>query len=168
MCNVVKTAYAKGYRVTDAGILLGVNGLPKSTRPCKRGYQNATIKVGKDSRRLYVHRLMAYQKYGEAMFEIGIHVRHLNGVCTDNRIENIAIGTASENTMDKPESVRQQVASQASRVFSDEQVKKILKDRAEGATYKDLKDRYGAAKSTLSYLFNRSMYAACAMKITSC
>jgi len=160
MCNVVKTAYDKGYRVTDDGILLGVNGLPKSARPCKRGYQNSTIKIGNACRRLYVHRLMAYQKYGEAMFDSGIHVRHLNGVSTDNRIENIAIGTASENTMDKPESVRQLVSSQANRVFSDEQVKRILKDRAEGATYKELKERYGAPKSTLSYLFNRSMYAA--------
>jgi HNH endonuclease len=40
--------------------------------------------------------LVAYQKFGMAMFEPGIEVRHKNNVRTNNRHENI-LGTHHDN-----------------------------------------------------------------------
>jgi hypothetical protein len=55
---------------------------------------------GKFSKNLKVHRIVAYQKFGDAMFEKGIVVRHLNGNPLDFSCDNIAIGTQKENFAD--------------------------------------------------------------------
>ena len=52
------------------------------------------------SRKLNVaeHRLVALKKYGS--LPVGSVVRHINGIKTDNRPENLVLGTTQENTMD--------------------------------------------------------------------
>lgn len=47
---------------------------------------------------VYEHRLVALKKYGS--LSAADVVRHMNGVRTDNRPENLVRGTTQENTMD--------------------------------------------------------------------
>ena len=60
--------------------------------------------------------------------------------------------------MDKPRHVRVRVGRAAARKLTDAQVKNIRRDRAAGFTYKKLSEKYGLAKSTLSYIFNEAKY----------
>jgi len=54
--------------------------------------------LGKKKQYLMEHRLVALKKYGT--LPKGIVVRHINGVKTDNRPENLVLGTHSENCRD--------------------------------------------------------------------
>lgn len=49
-----------------------------------------------------IHRLQAYIKYRELLYQKDIMVRHLNGNKLDNSWDNIAIGTAYDNAQDIP------------------------------------------------------------------
>lgn len=90
-------AFQKGYRVENGEIFnhlrQKVNFWLQST-----GYPAMAI----SRRPVKVHRFVAYQKFGNAIFEKGIQVRHLNGNKLDFSFENISIGTAKENNQDKP------------------------------------------------------------------
>ncbi len=164
--ELVILAYEKGYRINGGGQVVGLRGnILKPAVSKKRWgqypYFNAGgVRIGQ--RRVYVHRLVAYQKFGDRLFGDGIQVRHLDGDPGNNRPSNIEIGSASDNQMDKSPEVRRKLAISASRRtrrFSDEQVSEILKDRLGGMTYRQLQGKYGASKGTLSYLFNHSQYA---------
>jgi len=159
--KALKRAYEKGYRVVD-GEPVGPNGNVLSTCVSSWGYHKFSVRDEDRSRvNVPVHRLVAYDKYGDSIFEKGIHVRHLDGNKTNNHPDNIAIGTASQNQMDKPQAQRLGVAKIAAsyrRKLTDEQAKQLRKDREEGATYPQLMSKYGIAKSTVSYIVNKKTY----------
>ena len=104
--NREQIAYEKGYRVTKNGCLIGL----RRTRIGSinnQGYERTTI-LNNNNKNLYIqtHRLQAYQKYGDKLFQDGIVVRHLNGNALDNSWNNIAIGTNRDNQMDIPKEQR--------------------------------------------------------------
>lgn len=72
---------------------LNPNGYPKFTYRFKGERSKSTVRV---------HRLVAYQKYGTRLFEDDTEPRHLDGDKLNFRLENIAIGTHSQNMMDIP------------------------------------------------------------------
>lgn len=90
-------AFRKGYRVENSEIF---NHLHKKInfRLDDDGY--AVIKIFNYP--IKVHRLVAYQKFGNVIFEKGIQVRHLNGDKLDFSFQNIEIGTSQQNQLDKP------------------------------------------------------------------
>ncbi len=164
--KVMIFASKKGYKVDDKGNVTynkRVRALVKDTK----GYYSFTIRIydktkKKDVfRRVWVHKLQAYQKFGKAMLKDGIQVRHFDGNEINNSNENILIGTQSDNMMDRPEHLRKSLAINASkknRVFTDQEIKLINQDRKEGLTYKKLVEKYNTSKSTLSYIFNNAQY----------
>ena len=163
----IRCAASKGYRVNDAGEAIGVRGYVLRTRQDTSGYPTISVSMhGYKGRARYicrfrVSRLAAFQKFGEAAMFAGVHTRHLNNDKSDSRPDNIDIGSASDNAQDQPAEVRIQSARHASAVnrkFTDEQIREIRRDRDDGMTYADLTKRYGAAKSTLSYIFNHAHY----------
>lgn len=108
-----------------------------------------------------VHRLCAYQKYGEKIFESGVQVRHLNGNSLDNSYGNIGIGTSSANRLDICPKKRKALASNASknlRALTDEDLTEFWRDRNNGMSYKELSNKYKIAKSTISYIINGKTY----------
>jgi len=154
----VKLAYERGYRVLECGSVVNEKGKILAGGLNKKKYRCITIRVKGVSRHPLVHKMQAYQKYGDAMFEEGIQVRHLNGDSLDNSFDNIAIGTCSDNQMDKPEYIRKKSAIAASskiRKFSDDVVSEIKNDHKEGLSYTKLMKKYNiSSKGTLSFLIN--------------
>lgn len=95
-------AYEKGYRIDKKGNAISPqNKILKIFRQNQeREYLVFSVRVEKDVRKIKVHRLQAYQKFGEIIFEKGIQVRHINNNPKDNSWDNIEIGTQSENYQD--------------------------------------------------------------------
>jgi hypothetical protein len=157
----IRCAYSKGYKVLRSGILVTPSGLRTLGR-LDDGYMSFTVSTSTGKRRVRVHRLVAYQKYGEAAMGSGIVTRHKNNIPTDNRWSNILIGTNSDNMMDRPAEDRVDKARNAAsylRKLTPKQVRDIRKKRKGGAKYSELCTEYSIRKSTLSYVINRITYA---------
>lgn len=103
--NIINEAYLKGYRVTSEGVPLSKRGCIKP-RIGTNGYMFISVRFSSNVKKIEIHRLQAFQKYGEKLFEKGVQTRHLNGDRLDNSWDNIAIGTQSENMMDIPKHIR--------------------------------------------------------------
>jgi len=92
-------AYNKGYRIINGKI---INPKGKTIKGHNaNGYLNFGVNTKEFHDNVPVHRLLAYQKYGNQILEEGIVVRHLDGNSLNNLEENIVIGTQSDNMMDK-------------------------------------------------------------------
>lgn len=160
--RIILDIVEKGYYITRDGKAVGPTGI-QLIDISDRGYNriNATSKNG-ERFRISAHRLQAYQKYGDRIFESGIHVRHLDGNSLNNSYDNIAIGTQSDNMMDQPKEIRKSRAKHAasySKSLSDEEVRSLRLDRKEGMSYKQLMYKYKIVKSTVSFIVNRKTYA---------
>jgi len=160
--RVVVEAYRRGYRITDSGHLICSNGYKRRCCPDQHGHNTSTIRMPgsrSNCRRLYWHKLAAYQKVGEEMFREGTQVRHLDDDSSNTTLSNIEIGTPSQNRLDMPTKKRSRIAGRAHRKWDATTVAKIIVDRRAGDSYSDLSAKYGIAKSTLSYMFNHAQYS---------
>jgi hypothetical protein len=172
MINAVRTAFEKGYRVTKDGKVLSPTGTFRKlgmSSGCSRSSGTSrprylTFNVV-DSRKkrvpVPVHRLAGYQLYGEAALDSVTQVRHLDGDHTNNRFTNLAIGSGTDNALDRPEAERKAHARHAAsfrRNLTDRQVGRLKKDRARGETYAQLSEKYGIAKSSISRIMHGTLY----------
>lgn len=151
-------AYEKGYRAKDNIVISPVTKKPLKLCCSSAGYLCFSVFANNKSCRVFVHRLVAYQKYKEKLFEPGIVVRHLNGNSKDNSVDNICIGTNSQNMMDKHPEQRLLHAIKASsciRKYTKEQVSQIKTDHSNGLGYKALMEKFNiSSKGTLHYVLN--------------
>jgi len=95
-------AYNKGYRIDKAGVVTSFTGKKLTPSKGANGYFLCSVFTGETIQPIPFHRLQAYTKFGNAMFESGVEVRHLDGNRTNNCWDNIAIGTHVENMLDIP------------------------------------------------------------------
>ena len=156
-------ASRRGYWIDKAGALFNPRGKAvKGVIDCD-GYINTGFRWGDTrSAKLFFHRLQAYQKYSDHMFVAGMMVRHLNGNPSDNNWDNIAIGTNADNSMDKDPETRvrsARIAAAKQRKLSDADIGNLILDRKNGMTYAEIIEKYGIAKSTVSYIVNRKTYS---------
>lgn len=144
-------AYQNGYRIKD-GIVYNPNGKILSGTLCSDGYiMFAPTKVDK----VFIHRLVAYQKYGDKIFEEGIEVRHKDNDKLNNFDDNIIIGTHKENMMDISKKERSKNAGNQSRKHPHEE---IINFYNETRSYKQTMDKFGiTSKGTLNYIIKKSM-----------
>lgn len=161
--KIIKLVVSLGYKIDKSGFVIS----PKTNKQIGYIRHNKMYRyfsAGGTGNRTYpvpFHRLQAYQKYGEAIFEPGICVRHLNGDSLDNSWDNIVIGTHQDNMLDKCPIIRQESALSAARSqrkLSWEEVAKLKKERDSGDSLKILSKRYGLAMSTVSYIINNKTY----------
>ncbi len=154
-------AHEKGYRVDKEGNVTSHTGKPISTtitpiKPYKRFGASIQGKVIN----ILVHKFQAYQKYGMEAFDPNYVVRHFNGDSLNNTWDNIVLGDRSQNVQDIPKEQRHELAKQRTRrKLSDEELYEILKDRKSGMGYTELHRKYGLSKATLSWIFNKAIYA---------
>ncbi len=160
--QAVIVAFEKGYRVTPSGAVVNRHGKirkcsVKSRKTDKRFVFSVCLHP-KESFPVPVHKLVAYQKFGLATFNFGVVVRHLDGNAFNNNEINIALGSFSDNTFDRPARDRQlhaQKAGKASSPHTDEFWAKVKNDYASGLGYKKLRIKYGLSLSTLSYQLSK-------------
>jgi hypothetical protein len=163
----LKAAHSVGYRITADGKIVNprgnfLNGGYHERKGLAYNYFSLSTTnvphVDKRTFRVYTHRLQAYQRFGDDIFQEGIVVRHLDGDSRNNAITNIAIGTPSDNMMDRPRHERLAHAIHASRFnrrFTDEQVQQIREDHASGMSYNRLREKWGCSKSQLSFMLSK-------------
>lgn len=91
--------YAGGYTVSSYGRVWS-NKTRKFMKfqPQKSGHLGVNLCLQGVKTRFTVHGLVAVAFLGERPAHL--QVRHLNGVCVDNRLSNLAYGTGSENRID--------------------------------------------------------------------
>jgi len=156
-------ASSMGYYVDKDGFAFSKNKRRVGTRSIKP-YYYLGIRINKSKIiKVYIHRLQAYQKYGNGIYINGIVVRHLNGNSLDNSISNIEIGTVSQNQMDIPSSIRIKSSLIAGRAYckskkrmSDELVLRIRKDHNDGLSYKCLMSKYNISSlGTISFAIKK-------------
>lgn len=99
---IEKIASKRGYLVDENGMLIGYNGKQLSNHKNKQGYVKCTVSVDGKNITLFAHRLMAYQKFKDRIYEKGNVVRHLDNNKRNNKPENIEIGTCLDNLTDLP------------------------------------------------------------------
>ena len=145
-------AFSKGIRVTTEGTVITSKGKTIG-KGIDRGYFFIGVKVKGKVTIIKVHRLQAYQKYGDNLYKEGILVRHLNGNSKDNSWDNIVIGTASDNRMDIPEQSRISYATHASsfvKKYDNDVIKEYHKT---SKSYKETMDKFNiSSKGTLHYI----------------
>ena len=151
--------YSKGYRVSNGIVTNAVGKERKLKLSSKRvgGYYSFNMKLAgtKVSMPVQVHKLVAYQKFGETMFITGIEVRHLDGNSTNNLDDNIVLGTRSQNELDKSRELRKRVASIAGSAHSPHNWQAIEFSYFHlGKGFKRLKQQYAVPLGTLSAHFN--------------
>lgn len=151
-------AYEKGYRVRHNIVYGLTKKKPLNLNCTQSGYLYFNLRLGKKSHKVFLHRLVAYEKYHEKLFEPGIVVRHLNGNRKDNSFNNICIGTQSENMLDRNPEQRLAHAIKASsyiRKYTKEQVAQIKADYSNGLGYKALMEKFNiSSKGTLHFILN--------------
>ena len=157
--NKVKIAYEMGYRVTDCGEVYykdkkrKLNKCPNNKKP---QYYKFSIRIEGKSTTIKVHRLQAYQKFGDKIFESGIVVRHLDGNSLNNHLNNIDIGTQSDNIRDIPKEIRLKNAINASPYAKKHNHREIYEHYLTSKSYtKTMKEFNISSKGTISYIVNK-------------
>ena len=144
----------KGFKTNGISITSG-SGKDISLQIDKFGYYTFShrMKNGK-TRRCHLHRYIAYLKYGEELFKEGTQVRHLDGNPKNNNFNNILIGTASENMMDKHPLIRKMAAGSSKKYNHEE----VIKMKNLGYSYKEIMEKFDIkSKGTISFIINKSM-----------
>lgn len=132
----------------------------------KRGYPHISFRSRKlgISQKVEVHRILAYQMWGDVVFSESFCVRHLNSDKSDFSKENLALGTDMDNYMDNPDGVKNAMAAvckdngKSLRKFTEEDVGSILAMRSNGATYSQIAREFNCGKSTIFYICKGRTY----------
>lgn len=118
----------------------------------KSAYHRVCLTYGGRQSLYLVARLVAKAFIGPPPFE-GAEVRHLNGNSLDDRAENLAWGTHSENMAD---SVRHETSNRGERhgkaKLTEKQVRAIRAAHKDGVTMYRLAKQYGVSHWTIKHL----------------
>lgn len=165
-CYALVFASSCGYKILADGNIRSFTAKILKSRKLN-GYKNFSVKVNGKSVRCMVHRLLAYKKYGNKMFEKGKEVRHVDGNKLNNSSANIAIGTRSQNIMDRPKKVRIDSSKKAAsgafeklRKLTNRQVRGLAEDRKNGSTINELVEKYKISKTAVWCIIKGKTYKA--------
>lgn len=163
--NIMILAYDRGYRVVGGEVISPHTLKPRKLYISNTGYPAFSYRKPKGEKFVIkAHRMVAYQKYGDKMFQGGLQVRHLDGDKMNFSEDNIVIGTASENMMDIPKPIRERVqaaatraASRVNRKWSRDMVRAIRNRHNETKSYKIVMEEFSiSSKGTLYYILNHT------------
>ena len=122
-----------------------------------------------------IHQLAAYQKFGDRWFHYKWQVRHLDGNRFNNKLENLELGTNTDNQQDRPIEDRRKSTSIAFntplraqksaegvarllRSCSDEQVRQIRNDYSTGMIKADIARKYNICRHIVRNIINEKSY----------
>jgi hypothetical protein len=152
-----KIAKQNGYYINENGEAFSAKQkLKLIVKSGKYPYYFFNAKINGRHCRIMVHRLQAFQKYGDAMFEPGIVVRHLNGISTDNSYSNIGIGTYQDNSLDIPQETRIHLAKHASSFAQKYNHEEVYDYYLETKSYKKVMERFNiTSKGVIAYVIKK-------------
>lgn len=122
------------------------------------------MKDGKRYKR-YVHRLVLFSLIGPP--SVGQQTRHLNGVKSDNRVENLAWGTPKENGADKKlhgtnnlgrPNVKMQGEKHHQAILTDAEAIEIYNAHGK-ETSLSLSNRFGVCRSTIYNIWTKRQWS---------
>ena len=148
--------FSKGYTVDKHGRLFNKLGVEVIGSVDKSGYRTTGMRTP-DNRvvRVYFHRMVAYAKFKNKIYQNCTVVRHLDGNPLNNSWDNIAIGSYSDNRMDIPKSIRVATAGLANMKYDKDMVNMIKNLRSKGLKYADIMKETGvSSKGVISYIIN--------------
>ncbi len=157
-------AYNRGYYVDDEGVVQG----PRGVRVVSAGHNDFMRFSLADKARpgkhinVAVHKLAAYQLYGDEVANPKWRIKHKDYDRHNNRPDNIELATHSDIMLGTPQTQRWLYgvnAAKKRRRLSDAQLVEFRAMRAAGATLSKLVKHFGIAKSTASYIMNGKTYA---------
>lgn len=138
-----------GYFVDRAGnVFSNRRGQMRQLQPIVNGYGYLVVKVPVDGKfpAVGVHRLVLMAYVGPC--PEGCETRHLNGIRTDNRLENLAWGTRLEQAADKK---RHGTQASGPQKLPSNRVKRIQQLYATGNyTQDELAEMFGVSQSFIS------------------
>jgi hypothetical protein len=154
-------AYKLGYRISTCGVKLQTPFNLIELRILNNdGYPIFSTRVFGEPFPISWHRLQAYQKYGERIFEKNTVVRHKNNIKTDCSWDNILIGTQKENVNDNPAEKRLKYSLNATdkwRKYNATEVKDFYKNCK---SYKQTMENFEiSSKGTLHFILNNAKYS---------
>jgi hypothetical protein len=152
--RIEEVAHKRGYRVDDSGTVSSEKAV--NIGYINKGYHHFSIKIDGKTKNIRSHRLLAYQKYGEGIYKDGIVVRHLDGDSTNNKIDNIALGTYSDNVMDMPKHIRMARALHATSFMKIHDHDKIRAFHRLDRSYKKTMEMFDiSSKGTLNFILKK-------------
>lgn len=142
-------AYQKGYRAMEDGTIIGVKGNQLKLWKMPSDYWAFSAKNYKKTMNITVHRFVAYQKYGDKIFDDGIVVRHLDGNHLNNSFTNIEIGTQSDNIFDIPKERRSNQAKMSDRktIYTIEDINMIKEFYYDNHTLKQTMEKFNISSN---------------------
>lgn len=153
---IITEAARQGYCVINGEVFHGPNRV--KTSATKFGHLRFTIRISKEkTRSILVHRLVGYQKFGDKIFDKSFQIRHLDSNPTNNLDENIGIGSASQNMMDKSPELRLQQSLIATSHVRKHSHSEIINMHKAGMSYKQIMEKTGIkSKGTISFIVKQS------------
>lgn len=150
-------AYQKGYRVINGRVIYRMR--ERKLQINKGGYYNFSVKSDNKNVIIMVHRLAAYQKYGETIFNSEITVRHLDNNSKNNNNCNIGLGTLSENMQDKTLETRQRVSKAMVKAISKHNHIEIINYHSLNRSYAETTRKFNICNGLLSFILTKSLAA---------
>lgn len=153
-------AYNNGVRISECGKKIITTKEEFEQRFFIGGYPAISVRVGDKTYKVYWHRLQAFQKYGQEVFEKGIVVRHKNSIKTDCSVDNILIGTMADNNMDKPIEDRLKYAINATSYVRKYKASEVKDFYDKNKSYKKTMEEFGiSSKGTLHFILNSAKHS---------
>ncbi len=166
--KLIVLAKAAGYYANKDGVIFSPEGRPLKGGTAKSGHKNFLPCVCPRAQRSSVlqHRFVAYYFLGDDVFNWPL-VRHKNDIPSDNRINNLALGTYKENRADIPTETLSAIGKanvggliERSRKLSNFDIHALrAKRKFTGASYKKLGDLFGVTTMTAYRAINKQCWS---------
>ncbi len=150
-----------GFRITTDGLLVtNPDGKTMKQHLGGRGYKVFAFGPKAKRHKCLVHRFNAWFKFGDKIYEPNIVCRHLDGNPMNNHQDNIALGTQSDNMMDRPADVRHAHAFATSRHSMKHDHIAIVEFYCANGFNKTMIEFGISSKGTLSFIINKTQTAS--------
>ena len=112
--RIEEFVYNRGYKIDEKGNVYNLDGTVKkiqiADKRANTKYYSFGVKIDNRIYRCKVHRFQAYVKYKDLIYKEKICVRHLDGNSLNNSIDNIEIGSWTDNRLDIKKEIRTSLA----------------------------------------------------------
>ncbi len=123
-------------------------------KPVHRGrYLTVNLSDGVKKKRRYIHRLVLAAFVGPC--PEGMVCRHLDGNPSNNRVENLAWGTYTENEQDKHRHGTWLMGEKINAKLTEGEVLEIRRLRDEGVSFAELAERFGVSCQNVANIVHR-------------